>query len=85
MSDDYQAIRDSKPCAQYYAEVDISASDYEPTVPFRAINTASSGAIEIVGLDGVQATVQLTEGTNPLAGLKLISSGSVVTSVTVLR
>jgi hypothetical protein len=62
------------------------ATDYEPDRPFKAIhvNDLAGGDVTIVGLDGVEATFTVAQGSWPYGGLSIVSATTSVTDIVVI-
>lgn len=74
-----RASRNTEQSAIRYVAINVTSANYTSTSPFRAVNVAAEGTIVITGLDGVDATVTVVPGTNPLAGLGIKSASAIKT------
>lgn len=70
-----------------HAEIDVSASDYEPDAAFKGIYVGVSGNVAVTGLDDVDTTfVGLAAGViHPIGGKAVLNTGTTATSIVVLR
>lgn len=90
LNDQYEKFRNRggnrlDDCGCSYEEIDVSAADYAPATPFRALHVGTAGDVVIKGLDGVAATLKLAAGTHALAGTAIVSSGTDAADLVVIR
>lgn len=65
-----------------YEDADISSVDYEPSEPFKGLFCTAAGDVVITGVDGVNSSaLPLTVGVWPLAGIKVVKTGTTATLV----
>jgi hypothetical protein len=63
-----------------YQAVDISATDWTPDKPFKALHISGAGNVIIKGLDGVNSpAMAVVAGCWPYAGLAVIRTGTTAT------
>lgn len=71
--------------ATTYQEADVSAEDFEPSRPFKALHIGGAGNIIIKGVDGVNSpAMAVTAGCWPYGGIAIISTGTTATDITAL-
>lgn len=70
--------------ATSYKAVDLTSVDYSPTNPFRALHIGGAGNITITGLDGQPATLAVTPGLWPYAGINIIRATTTATLIVAL-
>lgn len=70
--------------ATTYQAVDISAVDFTPAKPFKALHIGGAGNVVIKGMDGVNATLAVTPGCWPYAGLSIVKTNTTATLMVAL-
>jgi hypothetical protein len=78
LSDAYNLTPQS---AVKYTAVDVSSADFSSTVPFRGIILADAGNVQVTGIDGVDATLPLQAGVNPIGGIGIKAAGTDATAL----
>jgi hypothetical protein len=74
-------------CGVRYEAVDLSAVDYAPAAPFRALYVGGPGDITITGLDGISATFfSVPAGIIlPLSGTGIVRATTTATLLRAIR
>ncbi len=76
-NDSEQALGQS---ATSYQEVDISAEDWTPARPFKALHVSAAGNVVIKGVAGIDSpALAVTAGCWPYGGMAIVRTGTTAT------